>query len=262
MVKKITSFLAIFMILAICMSVSVFAERAEVKGISGQKDDGDELSHDDGLFENIIDGNPETRWGSVNASDNGDHVAIIVELTKEEWIESIDIAFYRGHERIHRIDVEVSYDGGNTWEAVALTTNQTVADASLLTEIQVGNNDHGSYLNTFPLVTTTQGQYWKVKVYPREDAPDGVPNGERNNTLSIWELYFNLGAAPAVEVEEVIEAAAETAADATPAATETAPVTQTKTTAPQTADTSIVLLALVAISSLSAIVVLKKRKNN
>ena len=252
MSKKLISVSAVFMILAICMAFTVSAATAKVAKVTGTKNDGSPVADQAGYeLSKVGDGDLLTRWGGANASNNGDHVAAIFELEKEEIIASLDVSFFRGHERVHTIALEVSADG-RTWKEVPLTTNKSVPNPALLTPAQAADNEAGSYLFNFPLVTATSGKFWKIKVYQREDAPGGVPNGAKNDTFSIYEVLMNIGAAPATTT-------APTATTAAPAAT-----TVSGGSAPKTGDAMghAILIAVMALTGFGTAFILNKKIPN
>ena len=244
MAKKLSLFISFSLILALCFSVAVSAERATVDMSKvtatgpGEPDNG---FTPDAIF----DGDEFTRWGSMQA---GESVTAVFDQVYH--IQAVEIRFFRAGVREHLYTFEYSLDGSN-WTEIKSTKAHSTADEDLAI---FGEED--GYMETFPLVETVAAQHFR---YTYEGRNDGATIG------SVWEMYFILGEAPAapVAVEEpaaapVVVAEAPAVAPA-PAPVTPAPAQAAPAPAPSTAD-PISIIVIGSLISAAGVVIARKRK--
>ena len=236
MAKKLSLFLSIALILALCFSMTAAAQRATVD-MARVTSTGDGEPDNGFTPDAIFDGDEFTRWGSMNA---GESVTAVFDQVYH--IQAVEIRFFRAGVREHLFTFEYSLDGTN-WTEIKSTKEHSTADEDLAMSIE-----EDGYMETFPLVETVAAQHFR---YTYEGRMDGATIG------SVWEMYFILGEAPAPEVvEESEDAPAEVDEPEIPAP---APAQAAPAPAPSTAD-PISIIVIGSLISAAGVVIARKRK--
>lgn len=139
-------------------------------------------SEDDGNDPlNVIDGDLDTRW-----SAEGDPEWLLFELDEVYTLESIDIAFYKGDERVAYFEIEVSIDGSN-WTTVLSSgassgsslslQNFDTTDALAKYVRYVGSGNSGNLWNS---VTEVELELSEASLINK------IQNPEFNNATANW----------------------------------------------------------------------------
>lgn len=220
--KKILT-LALCALLALTMSVSVFAGEAKIKGMTS-------VDFQEGYpLELSMDGDMTTR-GSITI-DSADGEYLVVELEETAQVKGLDIAWNNGHSRFYDVEVSVSTDNKN-W-TVAFKRGDT----------KVASEEKGYSALDFD--KTYEAKYIKIHCWGKTDTADNVYDGAPNAWLTFWEMKVYTEDAPVTTAAPAPET---TVAPAVP-----------QTTAPATADAAVILAAVAALSAAGVTVIRKKK---